>query len=102
MHQQFSLQDGHWNFQETSQVQMATEGTEMTALSSTIEVNDGASTHLKPLKNPIHVFGSKAVGFNSIAPQRDKLQAPCSAVSCVNERYVVPSLHSYTIHIKSC
>jgi len=44
MHQQFSLQDGHWNFQETSQVQMATEGTEMTALSSTIEVNDGAST----------------------------------------------------------
>ena len=33
------FQDGHWNFQETSQVQMATEGTEMTALSST-EVMD--------------------------------------------------------------
>jgi len=30
----FFVQDGYWNFKETSQVQIATEGTEMTVLDS--------------------------------------------------------------------
>ena len=32
----FFFQDGYWNFKETSQVQIATEGTEMTVLDSAL------------------------------------------------------------------